>query len=147
MFGTFKEGWSKFSIFISSLSIFILICSNHEKSVSFATFITQYVYGVEEYHKKSFRHLNTFFMSNWFGDCKSIQEIEFPQCLFELQMSAATYVVHKFKYSSQKKFLISNNKTQWNKKLFMATVFEFVQDSTANPAHLASCLALFWCAL
>ena len=45
-----------------------------------------------------------------------------------------TYGVHKFKPSHQKKFLMkkkNNNKTRRNKKLFLATGFEFVYAVTA----------------
>ena len=45
-----------------------------------------------------------------------------------------SYDVHKFKYSSQKKILISkqnNNKARGNEKLFLATVIEFVYVITA----------------
>ena len=47
-------------------------------------FLKWYAYGVEEYQKKSFQHMDTFFMLNWFEDCKHMQEIEFPQLLLEL---------------------------------------------------------------
>ena len=36
---------------------------------------TRCVSRVMEYHKKSFQHLTTFFISTWWGDSKNVQEI------------------------------------------------------------------------
>ena len=36
---------------------------------------TRYVTRVVEYHKKSFQHLTTFFMSTWWGDPKNMKEL------------------------------------------------------------------------
>ena len=45
--------------------------------------LSRYVFRVSKYHKKSFQHLTTFFMSTSWGDSKNMEEIEFSRWLFE----------------------------------------------------------------